>query len=76
MKDQLGATEVPPKEKDTHSIAPGPDLLVGAMRSATRAELMAALPSRTVMDTLVAEFFSVPDMGCCEFVLMSKRELN
>jgi hypothetical protein len=38
--------------------------------------MMAALPSRAVMDTLVAEFFSVPDMGCCEFVLMSKRELH
>ncbi|PMD40601.1 hypothetical protein L207DRAFT_528925 [Hyaloscypha variabilis F] len=67
LKDHLGATEAPQKEKDKPQSITGPDLLVGAVRSATRAEIMAALPPRSVTDALVAEFFSVPDMGCSLF---------
>ena len=57
-------TETSQQETAPLAGPPGPELLLGSVRSATRAEVMAALPSRAVMDTLVEEFFATPDMGC------------
>ena len=76
MKDHLGATESSQRDKDLAPKIQGPDLLVGAVGPATRAEIMAALPSRSVMDVLITEFFTVPDMGCCKFSWKPKHEPN
>jgi hypothetical protein len=74
LKGRLVAIE-PPQEKNHFTPSTqGPDLLVGSIRSATRAEITAALPSRSVVDALVANFISTPDMGPGEFALISNRE--
>jgi hypothetical protein len=76
LKDHLGATESSQRDKDQALKIQGPDLLVGAIGPATRAEIMAAIPARSVMDALITEFFSVPDMGCCKFSWKPKHEPN
>jgi hypothetical protein len=75
LKDRLGAAEPPQKEAHPSPSIQGPDLLVGSVRAATRAEIMAALPSRSVVDALVAEFCTTPDMGCCKFGFLSEHEI-
>lgn len=46
---------------------PGPDLLVGSVKAATKSEIMASLPPRGVADKLIAGYFETADMGSCEF---------
>jgi hypothetical protein len=74
LKDRLGVTEKPLKKQHLAPSTQGPGLLVGSIRSATRVEILAALPSRPVVDALVAAFISTPDMGHGEFGFISKRE--
>ncbi|KAG4433415.1 hypothetical protein IFR05_011101 [Cadophora sp. M221] len=63
LKDQLGANNPPAEEKPIPETPISPDLLVGAVRPATRAEILAAIPSRSVVDVMTDAFFDTPDMG-------------
>ncbi|CZR61340.1 related to transcription activator protein acu-15 [Phialocephala subalpina] len=64
LKDQLDISDDPIKEeKDSVPEVPGPDLLVGSVRAATRAEILATLPPRGVVDKLLLRFFEGVDMG-------------
>jgi hypothetical protein len=45
-------------QDDDNGDLPGPDLLFGRQRHATKQELLAALPPRSEADLLVAAFFS------------------
>ncbi|KAF8847325.1 hypothetical protein BDZ45DRAFT_607644 [Acephala macrosclerotiorum] len=64
LKDQLDISDESTKEeKDNLPAIPGPDLLVGSVRAATRAEIIASLPPRFVVDKLVMRFYESVDMG-------------
>ncbi|KAH7412751.1 hypothetical protein BKA64DRAFT_337135 [Cadophora sp. MPI-SDFR-AT-0126] len=63
LKDQLGASGAPSKEKISLDVPIRPDLLVGSVRPATRAEILAAIPPRSVADAITNSFFETPDMG-------------
>lgn len=55
LKDSLEENE---KKQEVAKTTPqGPDLLLGANRHATREEILAALPSRPVVDQLIVEYF-------------------
>mgnify|MGYP003644782510 FL=1 len=51
------------EEKSAPDIPVRPDLLVGSVRPATRAEILAAIPPRSVTDAITNTFFDTPDMG-------------
>lgn len=46
----------------------GPDLLVGSVKAATRAEILASLPPKEVSDKLIHQYFQTSDMGSCELL--------
>jgi len=45
-------------EKCTEPKTSGPLLLVGAIRKATRAEILASIPTRSVVDRLISEILN------------------
>ncbi|KAL5322747.1 hypothetical protein ACEPPN_010722 [Leptodophora sp. 'Broadleaf-Isolate-01'] len=63
LKDQLGANSTPQEEKSVPETPVSPDLLVGSVRPATRAEILAAIPARSVVNVITNAFFDTPDMG-------------
>lgn len=48
---------------------PGPDLLVGSVKAASRTEIMASLPPKAFADKLIDRYFQTSDMGSCESTL-------
>jgi hypothetical protein len=70
LKDCLDPKDEPSEKQQFPPKPPGPDLLVGSIRSATRTEILASLPSRTRVDRLVESYFSELDMGA------SKSSIN
>ncbi len=68
LKDQLETTANSREEKDISPEVPGPDLLVGSIKAATKSEIMASLPPRSVADKLVTGYFETADMGSCELI--------
>ncbi|KUJ19439.1 uncharacterized protein LY89DRAFT_490483 [Mollisia scopiformis] len=63
LKDQLDITDDPREETDTVPEVPGPDLLVGSVKAASRAEIMASLPPKAISDRLIDRYFQTADMG-------------
>ncbi|PVH78081.1 hypothetical protein DL98DRAFT_422592 [Cadophora sp. DSE1049] len=63
LKDQLGASNALSEEKTAPDIPVRPDLLVGSVRPVTKAEILAAMPPRSVTDAITNSFFDTPDMG-------------
>lgn len=46
---------------------PGPDLLVGSIRAASRGEILASLPPKEMCDRLIGRYFQTSDMGSCKW---------
>ncbi|EPE28759.1 hypothetical protein GLAREA_09880 [Glarea lozoyensis ATCC 20868] len=63
LKDCLDPKDEPAEKQQFPPKPPGPDLLVGSIRGATRTEILASLPSRNRVDRLVEAYFSELDMG-------------
>jgi hypothetical protein len=59
-EERIEKQQFPPKPR-------GPDLLVGSIRSATRTQILTALPSKGRVDRLVGAYFSVMDMGASKY---------
>lgn len=66
MKDQLDIGDEVREEKEVIPNVLGPDLLVGSVRAATKAELLASLPPKDVCDKLIDKYFQTSDMGSCK----------
>lgn len=63
LKDQL---EIGDEVREEKEVVLGPDLLVGSVRAATRAEILASLPPKDVADKLIERYFQTSDMGSCK----------
>jgi hypothetical protein len=58
----LGTGETSHVEKPPIPASTGPELLVGSVRPATRAEILLSFPPRAVVDGLVDDFLGMADM--------------
>lgn len=54
----------------------GPDLLNGSVKSATRTEILSALPNRKQVDSLLGTYFAIPDVSSELEPLSYLREQN
>jgi hypothetical protein len=61
----LEFNEWPEEEADRHAPPKksGPDLLVGSVRKATRAEILASIPPRSIVDVLVEHVLALGDIA-------------
>ncbi|EHK97144.1 hypothetical protein M7I_7156 [Glarea lozoyensis 74030] len=75
LKDCLDPKDEPAEKQQFPPKPPGPDLLVGSIRGATRTEILASLPSRNRVDRLVEAYFSELDMGAIGLPRMLKEEM-
>lgn len=77
MKDTIANPEPPAEEETTEEpLSIGPDLLVGGFRKATRNEILASVPSRSMVDRMVDAYFTNADMGTSESTSFKSPSLS
>ncbi len=77
MKGSLETSERLDSFDDELSTRPvGPNLLVGGVRKATRAEILASLPSKPITDQLLDQYFDSVDTTLGNSTVSLERKLT
>jgi hypothetical protein len=63
LKDLLENSDPQIEEKDLLATPKGPDLLIGSIPKLAKAEILASIPSRPVVDLLIAQYLGTLDMA-------------